>query len=440
MKNKRNVLVMITALVGLVAVGCGSSSKPASTATTTSGGSATTGSGSSAANTASAPGVTPTTIKIGFVTSVTGNASSTFATAGIGAKAYFNAVNKAGGVDGRQLQLVTEDDASAPTGALTAVQSLISQGAFAIISDTPYFFGGYKEAQQAGVPVTGGGFDGPEWGEQPNTNMFSVTGGINPAHAQVLGTVPAAQLFKTVGVSNISGLAYGDSPSSISSINDLKTAVEDQGQKMVYENLALPFGTTDVTATVLSLKNAGTDMAVCSCVQSTVLALVSGLKQAGSTSKSLSFASADSSLFADPSATQAAQGVYYASQTPPFDINNAASTTLQNNIKAVDPSYVIGTYPSYGIITAYLSAALMVEGLQAAGQNPTRQSFITNLSKVASWNANGLLASPVGFNHFGTSDSYLCYFYVHVQGQTFVHVPGGNGANGAFCGNLPSNL
>ena len=78
-------------------------------------------------NTASAPGVSPTTIKIGFITSFTGAASSTFATASTGAKAYFDAVNKAGGVDGRQIQLVTADDTSTPAGALAATQLLLSQ-------------------------------------------------------------------------------------------------------------------------------------------------------------------------------------------------------------------------------------------------------------------------------------------------------------------------
>ncbi len=45
---------------------------------------------------------------------------------------------------------------------------------------------------------------------------------------------------------------------------------------MGYENLSVTFGTSDVGTPVLAMKNAGVDMAVCSCVQSTVLALVRG--------------------------------------------------------------------------------------------------------------------------------------------------------------------
>src|SRR5262249_39503964 len=177
------------------------------------------------------------------------------------------------------------------------------------------------------------------------------------------------------------------------------------------------FGTVDVTSSVLAMKSAKINMAVCSCVQSTVVAMVSGLKQGGVNTKSLSFASADSSLFKDATATQAAQGLYYSSTIPPLDTNNAASNTFAANMKASDPTYQTGTYPSFGTTNAYLSAALFAKGLQVAGQNPTRKSYIDGLTGVTGWNADGLLASPVSFNHFGTSESSYCGYYVHVVGQ-----------------------
>jgi branched-chain amino acid transport system substrate-binding protein len=284
--------------------------------------------------------------------------------------------------------------------------------------------------------VTGGGFDGTEWGIQPNTNMFSITGGIDPQHPELQADIPAVPLFQSLGVKNVGALAYGISPSSIASIKDMKTALEANGLKMGYENLAVAFGTTDVTTPILAMKQAAIDMAVCSCVQSTVLAMVSGLRQGGVNAKSLSLASADSSLFADSTASQAAQGLYYSSLIPPLDINNAASNTFEANLKADDPTYQAGSYPTFGITDAYLAADLMIKGLQVAGQNPTRQSFIANLSQVTGYDAGGLLASPVSFNHFGTSEKTYCAYYVHVVGQKFVAV--NNGKN--FCGSVPSNL
>jgi branched-chain amino acid transport system substrate-binding protein len=418
-------------IVMVAAAGCGSSkssSPPATSATTagasatTAGGSATTGGSSAVANTASAPGITKTTIKIGYITSETGNAASTFADSATGAKAYFNAVNAAGGVDGRKIDLVVADDASSASGDALAFQDLLRQNVFLIENYSPYAYGGYRYAQQAGVPVTGGAFDGPEWGTQPNTNMFSYLGGTN---GRTSNNTETANFFKLVGASNVGGLAYGISPSSTGSIQDLKTALGKIGLKMGYENLSVPFGGVDVTGYVLAMKAAGVDGAGCSCVQSTNLALFTSIKQAGLAMKAeLSFSAADSSLFADPTAAAASQGAYYPTLIPPLDLNNAATNTFLANVKAADPGYK-GGYPSFGLTGSYLAAVLTVKGLQVAGQNPTRASFIKNLSAVPSFTANGLLAHPVGFNHFGTSEPTVCAYYVKVDGTSFKSINSG---------------
>jgi branched-chain amino acid transport system substrate-binding protein len=152
--------------------------------------------------------------------------------------------------------------------------------------------------------------------------------------------------------------------------------------------------------------------------------MFSGLAQQGIKAKSLSFASADSSLFESPTAVAAAQGAYYSSQIPPIDTNNAATNTMLTNIKAADSSYK-GGYPTFGLTGAYLAAVLTVKGLQVAGQNPTRQSFINNMTAVTGWNANGLLAGPVSFNHFGTSEPTRCGWFVQVSGSAFKSINNG---------------
>jgi branched-chain amino acid transport system substrate-binding protein len=303
----------------------------------------------------------------------------------------------------------------------------LSKGVFAIENFSAFTFGSYRITRQAGVPVTGGAFDGPEWGQRPNTNMFAYLGGTNGRTSENLVT---ANFFKWVGATNLGGLAYGISPSSTQSIVDLKTALGTDGLKMGYENLSVPFGGVDVTSYVLAIKSGGVDGVVCSCVQSTDLALFTGLKQGGVKVKAeLSLSSADSSLFADPTAAAAAQGAYYASSVPPLDLNNAASNTFVTNVKAADSKYK-GGYPSFGVTNAYLAAVLTVKGLQVAGQNPTRESFIKNFTAVTNWNADGLLASSVSFNHFGSSEPTTCEWFVQVQGSVVKSVDKGQ----SICG------
>src|SRR5262249_12586020 len=108
MRRKCSTFVLATALAAVVAAGCSSRKRSSSTATPSgsappSGGSTATASGGWSGTQASAPGVTASKIKVGFITSATGNASSTFADAEKGAKAAFQAINKAGGINGRQI-------------------------------------------------------------------------------------------------------------------------------------------------------------------------------------------------------------------------------------------------------------------------------------------------------------------------------------------------
>jgi branched-chain amino acid transport system substrate-binding protein len=384
-------------------------------------------------NTASAPGVTSNTIKIGLVASFTGNSASAEVGSQYGVLARFNAQNALGGVDGRKLELVQVDDESSIQGDQTAVQDLISKGVFGVISATPYLGDSYRALQQQGIPVTGLAVDGPEWGIQPNTNMFTWQGGVDPRYP---ANTQFGNFFKLVGATNIGGLAYGINPASVVSIKQLKESVEAVGLKMTYENLSVPFGGVDFTSYILAMKQTRVSGAACSCVQSSNIALLTAAKQGGLPLKAvLSFSGADSTVFSSPSVAQAAQGAYFPTNIPPLDLNNAATNAFMANLKAVDPSYQVGTYPTFGAQTAYLSADLMIKGLELAGQNPTRQSFITNLTKVTDYNAGGLLATPVGFNHFGQANPTTCSWFVQVKGETFVTINNGK----PICGNLIPN-
>lgn len=426
---------VLAAGLAMVAAACGSSSKsttPTTTGSTAapSGGSPSTSSG--AQNTASAPGVTASTITIGLITSITGNASSTFSDSAKGAQARFDALNAAGGLNGRQIKLIVADDQSSPAGDLTAAQDLVGKGVFAIVDYTPYAFGGYKYLQQQGIPVTGGAFDGPEWGMQPNTNMFSYGGGVDPHYP---ANTQQGLFMKSLGVTKAAALAYGVSPSSIASIKDFKESLASQGIATPYVNLSVPFGAVDFTTYALAMKSANVDAAACSCVQSSNIAMAVAAKQAGINLKAaLMFSGADASLFDNSTATAAAQGTYWPTTIVPIDLNNPATNTFLADLKKSDPAYK-GGYPSYGLTGAYLSSDLMIKGLTVAGQNPTRKSFIDNLTKVSSWNAEGLLPSTVGFDHFGTEENTLCGYYTKVQGSQFVTINNGK----PFCGTLIPN-
>ena len=149
----RSKLFVISAAAALLVAACGdddddaaattpaptagteATSVPTTEATTTTAASATTAPESTAAATTAAPDTTgapePPTgepIKIGILTSITSN----FAPWGLqvrdGAQLAVDDINAAGGVDGRPLELVIEDDQNAAEDAVPAYKRLLEEG------------------------------------------------------------------------------------------------------------------------------------------------------------------------------------------------------------------------------------------------------------------------------------------------------------------------
>ncbi|HZD65987.1 MAG TPA: ABC transporter substrate-binding protein, partial [Acidimicrobiales bacterium] len=76
----------------------------------------------------SAPGVTPTSIRVGGLASVTGPLGGQFGAAFDGAQAYFDMVNAAGGVDGRKIQMAARlDDQTDPSTDVSQARALLER-------------------------------------------------------------------------------------------------------------------------------------------------------------------------------------------------------------------------------------------------------------------------------------------------------------------------
>jgi branched-chain amino acid transport system substrate-binding protein len=442
-KSGKIRVAAVLGVAALLAAGCGSSSSKPSAVTTggTSGSGGTTSSsptsGGSSANTASAPGVSSSTINIGYITSVTGDASSTFADGPAAAEARIDAINAAGGIDGRKVKLIVADDQSTPAANATAAEDLVqNKKVFAVIDYSSFTFGGAPYLQKEGIPVVGYEFDGPEWAEQPYTNMFSFTPPVEtPFDGKYYTYTYTGKFLKDIGVTKVGGLGYGISPSSQESIKAMFASAATDGITKCYENESVPFGGVDFTATALALKSSGCNGVVGSFVDSSDLALSGAVKNGGITAKQLYFTGYDQDVLATSAARSAFNGSYV--QTPIlFNPSIPGVATMFGNLKQYDSSYKAGTIPDFGAYGSYLAADLLITGLKDAGQNPTRASFIANLRKVTSYTAGGVLPSPTSFANFGTVASLpktSCDYFVQLQGTKFVEAtPGGK----SICGSL----
>jgi ABC-type branched-subunit amino acid transport system substrate-binding protein len=407
--HRRVASVAVTAVVVMVAAACGGSSSKSSSATTAASGSAATTRG----NTASAPGVTPTQITIGVQTSLTGSASPDFTGIDIGIRARFGLQNAEGGVFGRQLKFVTKDDTSTDGGSETAAQALVGENIFGVMAVSASVVGGYRAYVKAGIPVTGGGFDGPEWEQKPDTNMFAVIGQY-PDYPQ---WTTVAQFIKDNGGTNIACLGYNVTSSKAGASGCAKAA-KDVGIKAGYVNDSISFGTVAVSPIALAMKSTGVDSAYMVMDASTNLAIVTAARQTGVNLKvPVLETSYGQELLDDPAAFQAAQGAYFQDETQPVELDTPAT---QQMVRAFKTYAGYSGIPGFDYTQGWLAADLMIKGLQLAGQNPTRSSFITNLRKVTNYDADGLLASADNFAAFGQVPATQCFYFPQLVGDHFV--------------------
>jgi branched-chain amino acid transport system substrate-binding protein len=362
----------------------------------------------------------------------TGSASSNYTGIAPSAQARIAQQNANGGVDGRQIKLIVVDDQSSPALNATASQELLSRGVFGVIDESPFVFGGYKVFQQAGVPVTGGGYDGPEWGLQPNTNMFSSSDPVDP-HANQYTTLP--DFMKAHGATTVAAVGYGVSPSSSASAKGFIYAAQQAGLKKGYLDTSLPFGSINVAALALSLKNSHSDGLWLPLDANSNFAILTAAIQAGADLKvPVSATGYGQALLDDVSAVQSLQNGYLLPTGAPVELHNAATTAFQ---AALSKYAHYNGVPDFGWYEGWYGADMMIKGLQMAGPNPTRSSFIDQMHTVTSYNAGGLLpGSDFSLAHFGQPAAKQCSWYVQLKGKSFVPVPSDGSLS---CGTLIPN-
>jgi branched-chain amino acid transport system substrate-binding protein len=360
-------------------------------------------------------------IIIGYITDETGAASSTYINAVQGAQARIEAQNAAGGVNGHKLELVAEDDQSTSTGNSTAAHLLVSKGAFGIIEDNSGAFGSANYLHNLGIPVVGAAVDGPEWGQQPNTNMFAIADlyATTPFNGYYYTYSTTGAELKALHVTKLAQVVFNVS-SAINAANTIFEQAKSAGVSKCLDALLPSSG--NMNPTVLQMKKLGCNGVEVLSVLSTCITLATELKQANVKAKLVCATAYDQSLLNQPSALAAMQGTY-------------TSATL--NVLAKDPPPPVklllsrlkkyttwaGGIPSDNIELSYIAADAMINGLKLAGPNPTRKAFISKLRKVSNYTVEGLFSTPIIFSHFGTLGMFpkkACGPLFEIKGKSFV--------------------
>jgi branched-chain amino acid transport system substrate-binding protein len=368
-----------------------------------------------------------------MVTSLTGLAASNFNGSQQGAQARIDVQNAEGGVNGRQIVMDTADDTSTPTGAGTAAETLITEkNVFAILAMSDVFTGAYKISHNAGLPVVGAAVDGPEWGQQPNTNMISVLGNEGPTGITVSEELPA--VMKLAGATNVASIGNGNEPASAFVAKAFTAGAQAAGLKVGYQNYTVPLGSVDMTAVALQMKSLGIDGFYAPTIEPTIFALLSDLQAEGLPQKAdISATGYGQDIFADPTAVRAGQGAIFTAEQVPVEEKTPA--TLAEQAAFAKYEHFTGI-PNLNWTWGWESADLFIKGLQAAGQNPTRTGFLAATHALGTYDGGGLDPAPIdiSLSGFGKFPATSCGYFLKMQGNGFV--PMNNGK--PICGkNLP---
>ena len=367
----------------------------------------------------SAPGVTPTEIKIGSISTLTGAIAADFDAFSPGMQAYFDMINAKGGVDGRKLVLAYAlDDGGNPTTFTQLAHTVIQQDhAFAVGTSTNWFSPNLFDETK--TPTYGynvsGNWAGP-------LNLFAAGGSIQN---YVVGADADAYLIKHTNSKSVAIISYGPAiTASYASCHTVGQVLSKAGINVSYDDLDAPLAGS-YTSAVQKMQQAGSDF-IMSCMQaSDDITLARTIQQYGLKVHQLWFDGYDNSVLAQYKSLM--QGVYMdVNGTVPFGAVKAFPGKYPGveqylaTMQKYEPKFVY----SQEALQGYESAALLAAGIKAAGSDLTQQNVINQTNKLANFTAGGV-SDVQNWTLAHTTQGYpSCASFVQVKGSQFVPVLG----------------
>ena len=320
------------------------------------------------------PGLTADTIKIGTFGALTGPGYLYGKLVMNGVEVVFDEINAAGGINGRKLQLIREDDRCDAAAAIGAIQKLVHQDqVFALIG------GGCSNATFAAR-------DAIEAAKIPTLIFASVHDGIT--------TPPAANIFSTALTSSIESqaqLAFAMQQNAkriaVISMRDawgraryapLMAAFKANGITPVADEELSP-DANDATAQVLRLKAANADAVLMVLYPKPAAVFIRDAQKLGFKPLNVGQTGiADPSAFEEqvgvPGATASFRTISMVKYTP----DDPAVDKWRRLVEAKFPGDRLSVFNLFGIG----SAQVLVEALKRAGPEPTREKVIDALAGI----------------------------------------------------------
>jgi ABC-type branched-subunit amino acid transport system substrate-binding protein len=309
-----------------------------------------------------------------------------------GIKAYFDYVNETGGVYGRKLELVTEDDQYEAKVAPEASRKLIEERkVFALTGyvGTPTGVQHLPVITKAKVPLVGM-FTGAEVLRAPiNRYVFHVRASYYDETEKIVEQV------LSVGGKNIA-VFYQDDPYGLAGLKGVEIAMAKRNLK-ISAQATVERNTTKVEKAVQVLNAARPDAVVMISAYTSCAEFIRQMKKAGSAATFYNVSFVGSKALAD---ALGKDGVGVAiSQVVPFPWGAAVPVVKEYQRLAKKAGF---TDYNFSAMEGFLSAKVLVEGLKRSGKNLTREGFIDAMEKMQDVDLGGFFVSYSPKSHVGS--------------------------------------
>lgn len=338
-------------------------------------------------------GVTEREVLVGQFAALSGPASQLGLRMQAGIKAYFTAVNAAGGISGRNLKLVSRDDGYEPIKAAEAVKALIREDkVFALIGSvgTPTGLAAAPILSEEKVPLVGM-FTGAQALREPfNRQIFHVRASYFDETERIV------QHLTTLGVKKIA-VFYQNDAYGKAGLEGVERALAKRQLKPA-ATATVERNTIDVAKALDSIIAAQPEAVVQIGAYKAVAAFIKQARAKGYGGQFFNVSFVGSKALADELG-DVGQGVVI-SQVVPFPYTPASAIVReyqQHMLAAGDKEF------DFSSMEGYLTARVFAEGLRKAGRNPTRDSLIAGLESIRDLDMGGFTISFSPKNHQGSN-------------------------------------
>ena len=321
---------------------------------------------------AQAPGVTENQIKIGACSALDGPARQLGLQSVLGATAYFSYVNDHGGVNGRKLSLVSFDDGyetarTASCFALLKRENVFAGGFFVGTSNAAKYL---PMAQAEHMPLVGL-ITGAQFLYEPvKHEVFN----LRASYADE--TRVQVESLWNAGIRKI-GVIYQADGFGNEVLNGVKSALAKHHATIVAAG-SFTRNTLEVDRGIAEVRAAHPEAVILGAVYAPAAKIVIDAHEQGWRPLFVLPSPVGTEAFIG-AAGKDAEGTVITQIVPTYDHADLPAVKLYRECLS---KYMSSTQPTFFSLEGFVNAMVIVEGLKRAGQNPTREKFITAIESL----------------------------------------------------------